>query len=153
MPCVPHAVAELHPRLTFETKASQIHSHQQGVNGKARQVLPSPTLWKVPVFLLRPHLLLGSRSALLPLLAVPHPLAPCPAPHCGPALHSCGHRTVHSLQCPHSSDWKPRPRDVPGLARRQKATLAPDASLCFPYFVLFLSFSPLFPNLFILKKV
>ena len=86
MPCVPHEVAELHSRLTFETKASQIHSHQPEVNGKARQVLPSPTLWKVPVFLLPSHLLLGSRSALLPLLAVPHTLAPCPAPHCGPAL-------------------------------------------------------------------
>ena len=106
MPCVPHAVAELHPRLTFETKASQIHSNQQRVNGKARQVLPSPTLWKVPVFLLPPHLLLGSRSALLPLLAVPHTLAPCPAPHCGSALGEGGTRQG----APH---WRSRPRSSP----------------------------------------
>lgn len=95
MPCVPHAVAELHPRLTFETKASQIHSNQQGVNGKARQVLPSPTLWKVPVFLLPPHLLLGSRSALLPLLAVPH--APGSVP--SSSLWPCSWRRRHRTRC------------------------------------------------------
>ena len=95
MPYVPHAVVELHPRLTFETKASQIHSRQQGVNGKARQVLPSPTLWKVHVFLLAPHLLLGSRSALLPLLAVPH--APGPVPNS--SLWPCSRRRRSRTRC------------------------------------------------------
>ena len=96
MPCVPHEVAELHSRLTFETKASQIHSHQQEVNGKARQVLPSPTLWKVHVFLPPPHLLLGSRSALLPS-------SPGCAPHPGPvpssSLWPCSRRRRHRTRC------------------------------------------------------
>lgn len=78
----------------------------RGVNGKARQVLPSPTLWKVHVFLLPPHLLLGSRSALLPLLAVPHTLASCPAPHCGSALGEGG----TGRGAPH---WRSRPRSSP----------------------------------------
>ena len=42
MPCVPHAVAELHPRLTFEAKASQIHSHQQGGQWKGQAGPPLP---------------------------------------------------------------------------------------------------------------
>lgn len=73
---VPHAVAELHPRLTFETNASQIHSHQQRVSGKARQGLPSPTLWKVQVFLLAPHLLWGRGVPCSPRWLSPRPLAP-----------------------------------------------------------------------------
>lgn len=95
MPCVPHAVAELHPRLTFEAKASQIHSHQQGGQWKGQAGPPLPD---------------SLESARLPASpSSPSGVEECPAsspgcaPHPGPmpssSLWLCSWRRRHRTRC------------------------------------------------------
>lgn len=80
--------------LTFETKASLNTLAPAGGQWKG-QAGPSSQLSESARSPASPSSPSWVKEALLPLLAVPHPLAPCPAPHCGPALGEGTGRKVH----------------------------------------------------------